>query len=298
MKKALVLGGTRFFGVHLVEALLEQGIDVTVATRGNTIPQFSENVGTIRCDRTKGNNFKKAFSNTEWDIVFDQICYKPDDALLAIDTFSGKTKKYVFTSTKSVYDHLDQKNACIEADFDPYTYNFAVGNSENLPYGEGKRQAEAVFFQKAPFEVSAARVPIVMGPDDYTGRLDFHIKKVMDGEEIFFPDVEAEMDYILSKEAGRFIAWAGVNGVIGPINGSSDGTVSMNEIISLIEKATGKKAVLAKKATKENHSPYGIPFSWIMSNERAKKEGFLFSDVHQWLPELIKQSADRHRTRV
>ena len=38
--KILVLGGTRFFGVHLVNTLLLQGHEVAVATRGNAKPRF------------------------------------------------------------------------------------------------------------------------------------------------------------------------------------------------------------------------------------------------------------------
>ena len=34
MAKVLVIGGTRFFGKHLVEKLVQQGHDVTIATRG------------------------------------------------------------------------------------------------------------------------------------------------------------------------------------------------------------------------------------------------------------------------
>ncbi len=36
VKRVLVLGGTRFFGKHLVAALLQAGYDVTIATRGIT----------------------------------------------------------------------------------------------------------------------------------------------------------------------------------------------------------------------------------------------------------------------
>ncbi len=34
--KVLVLGGTRFFGIHLVDELLKSNCDVTIATRGLT----------------------------------------------------------------------------------------------------------------------------------------------------------------------------------------------------------------------------------------------------------------------
>lgn len=34
--KILVIGGTRFFGIHMVNALLQRGYDITIATRGLT----------------------------------------------------------------------------------------------------------------------------------------------------------------------------------------------------------------------------------------------------------------------
>jgi len=36
MKKVLVMGGTRFFGKKLVQHLLDEGNEVTIATRGRT----------------------------------------------------------------------------------------------------------------------------------------------------------------------------------------------------------------------------------------------------------------------
>ncbi len=34
--KILVIGGTRYFGIHMVNKLLERGHKVTIATRGKT----------------------------------------------------------------------------------------------------------------------------------------------------------------------------------------------------------------------------------------------------------------------
>ena len=38
--KILVVGGTRFFGIPMVNALINAGHDVTVATRGNNALSF------------------------------------------------------------------------------------------------------------------------------------------------------------------------------------------------------------------------------------------------------------------
>ncbi|MCX7773710.1 MAG: NAD-dependent epimerase/dehydratase family protein, partial [Clostridia bacterium] len=48
----LVLGGTRFFGVHLVKALLQKGHDVAIATRGNAKDAFGSRVERITIERT------------------------------------------------------------------------------------------------------------------------------------------------------------------------------------------------------------------------------------------------------
>lgn len=293
MKKALVLGGTRFFGVHLVEALLAQGLDVTVATRGNTINSFGDKVKRITFDRENLTNFKEAFADTTWDLVFDQICYTSQDAINAMEVFEGKTEKYILTSTLSVYSA--SSSLLHEEDFDPYHYPIVMGTTEDFTYQEGKRQAEAVFFQKAPFKTVAIRIPIVLGINDYTERLLFHVKKVAKEEEIFFTNVDASMGFIDEKEAGEFIAWISSSDFDGPINACANGVISIKELISLIEKTTGKKAKLATEKAEGNVSPYSIASFWAMSNEKAKKLGYSFTELQQWLPPLIDDLAVKEK---
>ena len=50
--KILVVGGTRFFGIPMVNALLADEHDVTVATRGNTQAEFIGEVRSVVFDRT------------------------------------------------------------------------------------------------------------------------------------------------------------------------------------------------------------------------------------------------------
>ena len=48
----LVLGGTGFFGKHLVWELLHRGHEVTIATRGRTPDDFGDRVRRLIVDRT------------------------------------------------------------------------------------------------------------------------------------------------------------------------------------------------------------------------------------------------------
>ena len=67
---------------------------------------------------------------------------------------------------------------------------------------DGKVKCEAVFFKYATFPVVAVRFPIVVGVDDYTERLHFHVKHVANEEAIGFVNMDAEMSFILAEEAG------------------------------------------------------------------------------------------------
>ena len=102
--KILILGGTRFFGKKLVQLLIEDGHDVTIATRGNVQHTFDQKVNQVMLDRKNANALKEAVGDENWDIIYDNICYSPNEALSACEIFEGKTKKYILTSTLSTVD--------------------------------------------------------------------------------------------------------------------------------------------------------------------------------------------------
>ena len=56
--KILVVGGTRFFGIPMIAKLLEDGHEVTVATRGNAANPFAGKTQQIIMDRTDAKQVK------------------------------------------------------------------------------------------------------------------------------------------------------------------------------------------------------------------------------------------------
>lgn len=293
MKKVLVLGGTRFFGRKLVELLIAAGHDVTIVTRGQLENPFKGNVKHIMVDRRNESAFRQAVEGLNFDIVYDNICYSPNEAKAFCDIFNGRIKKLVFTSTLSTYE-MDGL-AKSESDFDPYNYEIRMGNVEDFTYGEGKRQAEAVFFKYAHFPVVAVRFPIVMGLDDYTKRLHFHIERVAKGEPIGFVNTDAEMSFILAEEAASFLQWAGLNDVEGPFNATAHGSIALKDLMVLVEEATGNRAKIVLVGNDDIRSSYAIPASWYMTTNKAQEAGFVFSQLHDWLPELVDDLAAQYR---
>ncbi|MEK5232889.1 NAD-dependent epimerase/dehydratase family protein [Lysinibacillus sp. FSL K6-0232] len=282
----LVLGGTRFFGQKLVELCLQEGHHVTILTRGQTKHPFGSNVQQFIVDRNNSEALAQALVNSTWDIVYDNICYSPNEAQVICEVLKGKTKKLIFTSTLATYE-VDGKIKK-EEDFDPFHYPIRMGQREDFSYGEGKRQAEAVLYQKATFPVVTVRFPIVMGEDDYTRRLHVHIERILHNKPITVTNIDAQMSYITDKEAAAFLYFAGMYPIEGPYNATANGTISLKELIALIEQASGKQAKIALVGGDQaSQSPYNVPAHWYMSNTKATTAGFTFSQLHEWLPELV-----------
>ncbi|MDF2605858.1 MAG: dependent epimerase/dehydratase family protein [Bacillales bacterium] len=283
MKNVLVFGGTRFFGRRLVELLIQNGHNVTIATRGKSLDNFGSKINRLILDRENIESIG-VIKNTHWDIVYDNICYSSQAAMIACESLQNNVGKYIFTSTLSVYDEGDLLD---ESDFNPYTYNYIIGDRHAFDYKEGKRNAEAYFFQKAPFIVIAPRFPIVLDEDDYTERLVFHITQVKNLQPISADDFAGEMCFISANEAAEFLYWLMDTDFEGPINACSNGFISLNEIIALIETNT-KTIALTSQNTQENLSPFNGMSDYKLSNKKAEELGFKFKNVNAWMKELIE----------
>lgn len=288
MQKILVLGGTQFFGKKLVEKLIENGKAVTIATRGLTPDPFGDKVERLLIDREHRGEMVKVFENKSWDVVYDQTCLSPEEAKEAVEALKGKVKRYIFTSSQAVYDFGTNHK---EEDFDPMGFEFVLKGRREYPgyvgYQEAKRASEALFFGTADFQTVAVRMPIVIGTDDFSKRLQFHVEKVLNGEEIGAANPDFRYSFITSDEAAEFLYRIGESDYVGAINPGCRDDISVLELVQMIEQQLGLKAMLTQNVTTENASPYGLPGSWSINTNRAEQLGFHFSKLENVLKELI-----------
>ncbi|UII54412.1 NAD-dependent epimerase/dehydratase family protein [Cytobacillus spongiae] len=289
MNNILVLGGTQFFGKRLVQRLIDEGKQVTIATRGKTSDPFGDHVQRLKIDRQDPASMLEQFKDKKWDIVFDQTCQSPKEAQDTIHALKDKVKRYIFTSTMAVYEFGTNHS---EEDFDPHTIHPELkprtAYQGYIGYREAKRGAEAVLFNEKNLEVVSVRFPIVIGKDDYTNRLHFHVKNILNDEEIGMKDPNARYSFILSNEAAGFLYEIGNSGYTGSINAGCKQDLSIVELIELIEEIVGKKATITDQLTEENTSPYALPGSWSLNTNKAIELGFTFTDVHQSIVELTR----------
>ena len=279
--KILVLGGTRFFGIHMVEELLKNGHDVTIATRGNAKDPFGDRVKRIIVERTDPESMKQALGGIHFDTVIDKLAYASNDLKYAMESLD--CDRYIQMSSTAVYN--PKKLNTKEVDFDGLERPFVWCNRPDFPYDEIKRQTEFALWQEyADRNRLAVRYPVVMGKDDYTGRLKFYVDHVKNGLPMNIDNLNYQMSYIRSDEAGRFMAYLVDKDVRGAINGSSDGTVSIREILDYVEEKTGKKAVLSSDG---DNAPYNGDPEFSINTDKAKALGFEFTDIHDWIYDLL-----------
>lgn len=279
----LVIGGTRFFGIPMIEALLDKGHEVTIASRGTTKDNFGDRVKRIIMNRKNYASVKSALDGKHFDVVIDKIANCSNDIKAVLDVVS--CDKYIHTSTASVYDI--NKFVLTETDFDPYQTPLVWCSHTDFHYGEIKRQAECAIFQ-AYKDISsiAVRVPLVIGKDDYTKRLLFYVENTMKSVPMHVNNLGNQMSFISSDEAGKFMAFLVDKDFTGPINGSSNGTISPGEIIDYVEKKTGTKVILDENGVE---APYNGSPPYCINTDSVKQLGFEFTTLSDWIYDLLDE---------
>lgn len=279
--KILVLGGTRFFGIDMVNALLENGHDVTLAIRGNTTAVFGSRVSYIFLDRHNEASVKAALDGKYFDIVIDKIAYCSNDVKYLLDAVC--CERYIQMSSTAVYTDLTINTE--EQQFNPQTYMLRMIDREDDEYGEVKRQAECAVIQMYPdIKTTFVRYPIVLGRKDYTNRLRAYVESIIKEEPMYIDNMDSRMSFILCEEAGKFLAYLVDHDYEGAINGANDGTISIREIVDYICQKTGKQPVLSKNGAA---MPYNGMADYSINTNQAQKLGWQFTDIHTWLFELL-----------
>lgn len=277
----LVIGGTRFFGIPMVEELLNAGHHVTIATRGLSADSFGSSVQRIILDRTDAQSVRDALSGRPFDVIIDKLAYCSNDIKSVMD--AADFDQYIQMSTTAVYEpkHINT----VESDFDALSKELIWCGRPDFPYAEIKRQAECALWQKYPDRNwIAVRYPFVIGKDDYTKRLLFYVEHVMKSIPMFIDNLNCRMGFIRSDEAGKFLAFLAGRDFRGAVNGASEGTISIREILDFVEQKTGKKAVIEAGG---DPAPYNGEPEYSINTDIANALGFRFSRLRDWIYDLL-----------
>ena len=284
--KILVIGGTRYFGIPMVRELLKQGHEVTLATRQLTKDDFGDAVNRLWIERTDATTIRQALSGKHFDVVYDKIAYCSNDIKYVMDQVD--CDKYIYMSSTSVYEPKTMDTE--EEDFDAINKKLVWCDRFDFPYEEIKRQAECALWQEySDRNWIAVRYPFAIGKDDYTQRLMYYVEHTMKSIPMNIDNLDAQMGFIRSDEAGLFLAYLADKDFKGAINGSAEGTISLREIIDYVESKTGGRAIISQEG---ENAPYNGEPEYSINTEKAQSLGFEFTDLKEWIYDLLDYYID------
>ena len=282
----LVIGGTRYFGIPMVNRLLEEGHAVTLANRGITPDTFGSNVNRIRMDITKEECVRNAFRGLSYDVVIDKIGYCSNEIMWFVESL--EFKRFVHMSTAGVYelDHYDID----ESEFDPAKGELVWCDRRELSYDEVKRNAERALCQEYDsYNTISVRSPFVLGENDYTKRLLFYVEHIMTGRPMYIDNMDVQFCVSKSEEVADLLAELVDCDMVGAVNICSKGLISVEEIVKYVEKRTGRVAVLGING---DPAPYNGTKGNSLNINKAEQAGIAVQDVHSWIYGLLDHYID------
>jgi nucleoside-diphosphate-sugar epimerase len=190
----LVIGGTRFMGVALVDRLLAEGDRVTVLSRGKLQPAWWNRVDHITADRTNREEFARQLKGRQFDGAIDMVAFERPDVESADEVLAGNVGRYLFVSSTSVYQNtgIDYRRDCpipeSAGDWSNLDYSLPALPPGESDYAAKKRHCEKWLIENARTDYTIIRLTSVMGCfEDRSKRLWWWVQRLLDNGPMLMP---------------------------------------------------------------------------------------------------------------
>lgn len=301
----LVIGGSRFIGRAVVQRLLMEGHRITLLNRGRTSDPFGTRVSRVLGDRSDPATLQRALAKRDFDAVIDVIAFREEDTRAAVNRLQGRIGHFIHVSTASVYLIRDRL-------FCPYREEDFAGRLAPKPeaaasswlYAHHKRQCELVLqqaWESDQFPATSLRLPMVVGPDDYTERSQAYLERLSDGGPIVLPDGGLNSwGFVWVHDVAEVIAanLGNANAMGRAYNIAQREVVSLRQFVETAAAAMGKRPVIVPVPTEWlqrlhlslTFSPYSHEHDIILDISAAHRD-LLFEPTPfaRWCEQLASQ---------
>ena len=225
--KVLILGGTRFVGRLVAERLVASGASVTVLSRrGAGCPQ-----GATLVSEERGPGLAR-IAGQKFDMTLDFICYDGSGPREVFDALSPGT--YVLISSTWVPRLKDEATPLLDI-----TRHYLMGKS-------AAEDTVADILESQPRRAVSLRLPIMLGKDDHTARLDFYRARLCAGHPVIAVDGAHNLAQVAWSDdiADAITTWVGREGFVArPLyEVTPDNGAPVRDIIQDLAAANGVKA--------------------------------------------------------
>ncbi|HEX3913844.1 MAG TPA: NAD-dependent epimerase/dehydratase family protein [Steroidobacteraceae bacterium] len=276
--RILVLGGTKFLGVHIVELALQRGHSVSLFNRGKTNADLFPQLEHLKGDRDAQLD---ALKGHRWDAVVDDSGYFPRHVRLSAELLAPNVQRYLFISTISVYAGFAKPNS-----EDSPVGKIADESVEKLDggaYGPLKALCEKAAETAMPGRVAVIRPGLIVGPRDPTDRFTYWPARAARGGEMAAPGSAADrIQFIDARDLAAFALHVIESQTVGTFNAvSPPGTFSMGELVAA-------SIAAADAQVKPAPPPRAV---WVPADFLEKQKIQPWSDMPAWIPESGEYAA-------
>jgi nucleoside-diphosphate-sugar epimerase len=229
--RVLVMGGTRFIGVYLTQALVARGHEVVLFNRGNK-PAPVAGIQQIQGDRQDADQLKAKLSQEKFDAVFDNNGRESSDTQPLVEIFGDRVQHFVYVSSAGVYLKSAQMPHREGDSVDP--------NSRH----KGKHQTEA-FLATSGIPWTSIRPTYIYGPQNYNDLEAWFFDRLVRGRPIPIPGNGLHFTQFghVKDLASAMVAVLGNQKAVGKIyNISGDRYVTFDGLAQACAEAMGKSA--------------------------------------------------------
>ena len=269
--KILILGGTRFIGLHMTALALKRGHTVTFFNRGKTKTDSYPEVERIRGDR---NGEIDGLKDRAWDVVIDNSGYVPRHARLTAELLAPKVRQYVFVSSISVYPDFS-----VPRDETSPVGKLADETIEKVDgetYGPLKALCEQAVQKVLPGRTTILRPGLIVGPDDNTDRFTYWTARAARGGEFIAPGAPSDPFQVIDV---RDLATFTINAVENNVTGIYNLVSNVNEF--KFGELTDASIAAARKQAK----PANVPRATYLPTEFLEQQKVEpWSEMPVWLP--------------
>lgn len=300
----LVLGGTRFVGRAMVEAALARGHRVTLFNRGQTDPEGVPGAEHIAGDRTESLD---ALAGRRWDTVIDTSGYAAAHVRASAEALKDVVGRYLFVSTISVYSDFTRPG--IGEDGPVFEPDYESLDRSGDRYGPMKVACERIVQEVYGGRALIVRPGVVVGPDDYTDRLPYWVRRVSAGGEVLAPGrPDAPVQLIDARDMGAWVVRMVEAGAAGVYNAvAPESPYAMRQVLETVRGVTGADArltwvsdefLLERGLTPWVEIPFWQPASdegaFRVDNRRAVAAGLTFRPLAETVRDVAAAEATHH----
>ncbi|MBA3531663.1 MAG: NAD-dependent epimerase/dehydratase family protein [Ardenticatenales bacterium] len=268
--KLLILGGTIFVGLHLVEAALARGHEITLFNRGKHNAELFPEVEKLRGDR--GGDLA-SLEGRRWDAVIDTTAYIPRAARATAALLADAVDHYTLISSISVYADRAEvgatENSALET-MEDETVEEVTGET----YGPLKVLCERAVEETMPGRTLVVRPGLIVGPHDPTDRFTYWPYRVAEDNEVLAPgNPEQPVQVIDVRDLAEWnirlveAQQTGIYHATGP-----ERLLPMRELLETCRRVSSSVS----------------EFTWVSEEFLLANNIAPFSDLPLWVPEAMK----------